>query len=76
MNNLDWAVKYAEHGFSVIPTNVNLKSPAIPYSNKPSLTDKEITQLWTDNPNLGIAWKMTNIFSIDMTPLSIVGKQK
>lgn len=76
MNNLDWAVKYAEHGFSVIPTNVNLKSPAIPHSNKPSLTDKEITQLWTDNPNLGIAWKMTNIFSIDIDTPKHSGKTK
>lgn len=76
MNNLDWALQYGKQGFSVVPTNVNLKSPAIAHAKKHSLTEQEITQLWTDNPKFGIAWKMTNIFSIDIDTPKHSGKTK
>lgn len=76
MKNIDWALQYGKQGFSVVPTNVNLKSPAISHAKRASLTDQEITQLWTDNPKIGIAWKMTNIFSIDIDTPKHSGKTK
>ena len=66
-NNLEWALNYAKQGFSVIPTKPNnVKEPIFKHAGKPPLTQEEIKQLLSENPNYGIALKMTNIFSIDV----------
>lgn len=52
-SNSDWALNYAKQGFSVVPTNPsNVKIPAIEHAGKPPLTQEEIKQLWTEEPNL------------------------
>lgn len=76
-SNLDWALNYAKQGFSVVPTNPsNVKIPAIEHAGKPPLTQEEIKQLWTEEPNYGIALKMTNIFSIDVDTPQHAGTTK
>lgn len=64
--NLKWALTYAEHGFSVIPVKPNSKIPAIVHADKPPLTTEQVKELWTRNPNYGVALKMDKIFSIDV----------
>lgn len=64
--NLDWALTYAKHGFSVLPLIPNTKHPVFKHADMPPLTTEQIKKYWSENPNYGIAIKMTNIFSIDI----------
>lgn len=64
--NLDWALTYANHGFSVLPLIPNTKHPVFKHADKPPLTTEQINKYWAENPNYGIAIKMTTIFSIDI----------
>lgn len=64
--NLDWVLTYAKHGFSVLPLIPNTKHPVFKHADTPPLTTEQIKKYWSENPNYGIAIKMTNIFSIDI----------
>jgi hypothetical protein len=62
---IDWAIKYAEHGFSVIPINKD-KRPLIKFADKPPLTVEQIKQIWAKYPNTNIALKTDKFFVIDV----------
>ena len=64
-NLVNYALSYAEHGFSVIPIGSN-KRPLIKFANKPPLTNTEIRDLWKKYPTANIALKTDKFFVIDV----------
>ena len=48
-NLVNYALSYAEHGFSVIPIGSS-KKPLIKFADKPPLTNTEIRDLWKKYP--------------------------
>lgn len=64
-NLVNYALSYAEHGFSVIPIGNN-KRPLIKFADKPPLTSTEIRDLWKKYPTANIALKTDNFFVIDV----------
>lgn len=64
-NLVNYALSYAEHGFSVIPIGSN-KRPLIKFADKPPLTNTEIRDLWKKYPTANIALKTDKFFVIDV----------
>lgn len=64
-NLVNYALSYAEHGFSVIPIGNN-KRPLIKFADKPPLTNTEIRDLWKKYPTANIALKTDRFFVIDV----------
>lgn len=64
-NLVNYALNYAQHGFSVIPIGSN-KRPLIKFANKPPLAGDEITKIWDKYPAANIALKTDNFFVIDV----------
>lgn len=64
-NLVNYALSYAEHGFSVIPIGSN-KRPLIKFANKPPLEGDEIKQIWQKYPTANIALRTDNFFVIDV----------
>ena len=64
-NLVNYALSYAEHGFSVIPIGNN-KRPLIKFANKPPLTITEIREIWKKYPTANIALKTDKFFVIDV----------
>lgn len=62
---VDFAIKYAEHGFSVIPIG-QTKRPLIKFADRPPLTVEQIKQIWAKYPNTNIALKTEQFFVIDV----------
>ena len=60
-NLVNYALSYAEHGFSVIPIGNN-KRPLIKFANKPPLEGDEIKQIWQKYPTANIALKTDKFF--------------
>lgn len=65
VNLVNYAVSYAEHGFSVIPIGQG-KKPLIKFAGKPPLTPDEIRKVWQGNPLANIALKTDKFFVIDV----------
>lgn len=65
VNLVNYAVSYAEHGFSVIPIGQG-KKPLIKFANRPPLTPDEIRKIWKENPLANIALKTDKFFVIDV----------
>ena len=65
VNLVNYAVNYAEHGFSVIPIGQG-KKPLIKFANRPALTPDEIRKIWKENPLANIALKTDKFFVIDV----------
>ncbi|GKQ42941.1 DNA primase [Companilactobacillus sp. RD055328] len=63
-NLVNYAVKYAERGMSVLPM-LN-KQPMIKFADKPPLTVAEIEEFWKLHPYAQIALRTTNFFVIDI----------
>lgn len=64
-NLVNYALSYAEHGFSVIPIGSN-KRPLIKFADKPPLTNTEIREIWKKYPTANIALKTDKFFVIDV----------
>ena len=64
-NLVNYALNYAEHGFSVIPISDN-KRPLIKFANKPPLNKTEIHEIWRKYPTANIALKTDKFFVIDV----------
>lgn len=65
MNSLvNFAVSYAEKGFSVIPTLG--KKPLIKFADRPPLTPTEIKEFWKTHPYANIALKTDQFFVVDV----------
>ena len=64
-NLVNYALSYAEHGFSVIPIGSN-KRPLIKFADKPPLTNTEIREIWKRYPTANIALKTDKFFVIDV----------
>lgn len=64
-NLVNYALSYAEHGFSVIPIGSS-KKPLIKFADKPPLTSTEIRDLWKKYPTANVALKTDNFFVIDV----------
>ena len=71
MNCIDYALKYYEQGFSVIPIIPGQKKPMIkwqPYQNERA-TPEQIKQWWTETPNANVGivtGKISDLFVIDL----------
>lgn len=65
-NLVNYALSYAEHGFSVIPINRKDKRPLIKFANRPALTKTEIHELWKKYPLANIALKTEDFFVVDV----------
>lgn len=63
-NLVNYAVSYAEHGFSVIP--VLNKKPLIKFANRPPLGVDEIKEIWRKNPTASIALKTDKFLVVDV----------
>lgn len=63
-NLVNYAVSYAEHGFSVLPM-IN-KQPIIKFKDKPPLTPEEVRKVWKRYPTAQIALRTTNFFVVDI----------
>lgn len=64
-NLVNYAVDYAEKGFSVIPIGSG-KKPLIKFADKPPLTPDEIRKFWKTHPLANIALKTDKFFVIDV----------
>lgn len=64
-NLVNYAVNYAEHGFSVIPIGTG-KKPLVKFADKPPLTADELKQIWKHYPVANIALKTDKFFVIDV----------
>jgi hypothetical protein len=64
-NLVNFALNYAEHGFSVIPIGSS-KKPLIKFADKPPLTSTEIREIWQKYPTANIALKTDKFFVIDV----------
>lgn len=64
-NLVNYALSYAEYGFSVIPIGSN-KRPLIKFADKPPLTHTEIRDIWNKYPTANIALKTDKFFVIDV----------
>ncbi|OHX26780.1 DNA primase [Streptococcus iniae] len=62
----DYALKYAELGFGVIPINPKNKKPMQEFADKPKMSVKQITEFWTEHPNANIALRTIDFFVIDI----------
>ena len=65
VNLVNYAVSYANRGFSVIPIGQS-KKPLIKFAGKPSLTPDEIRKIWKKYPLANIALKTDKFFVIDV----------
>lgn len=65
VNLVNYAVSYANRGFSVIPIGQS-KKPLIKFAGKPSLTPDEIREIWKKYPLANIALKTDKFFVIDV----------
>lgn len=65
VNLVNYAVAYAEKGFSVLPISQN-KKPLIKFAGKPPLTPDEIREIWRKYPLANIALKTDKFFVIDV----------
>lgn len=63
-NLVNYAKRYAEQGFRVIPTIG--KKPLIKFADKPALTPAEIVKFWDHHPFANIALKTDQFFVIDV----------
>ncbi|WP_057770763.1 bifunctional DNA primase/polymerase [Lactobacillus selangorensis] len=63
-NLVNYAVSYAQHGFSVLP--MIGKKPLIKFADQPPLTVDEIENLWKKKPYASIALRTTNFFVVDI----------
>lgn len=64
INLINFAVHYAEKGFSVIP--VLGKQPLIKFADRDPMSPDEIKRFWTTHPYAGIALKTDLFFVIDV----------
>lgn len=64
-NLVNYALNYANHGFSVIPIGQN-KKPLTKFAYKPPLTPDEIRKIWQKYPTANIALKTDKFFVIDV----------
>ncbi|QNQ80805.1 bifunctional DNA primase/polymerase [Lactobacillus sp. PV034] len=64
-NLVNYAVDYAEKGFSVIPIGAG-KKPLIKFAGKPALTPDEIRKIWQTHPLANIALKTDKFFVVDV----------
>ena len=55
-NLVNFALNYAEHGFSVIPIGSS-KKPLIKFADRAPLTSTEIREIWQKYPTANIALK-------------------
>lgn len=62
----NYALKYQEMGFSVIPINPKNKRPMIEFADKPAMTTQEIELFWDSYPNANIALRCDKFFVIDI----------
>lgn len=65
-NLVQYALNYAEKGFSVIPISATSKRPIVAFADKPPLTAKQIKKIWNENPTANIALRTTNFFVVDV----------
>lgn len=65
-NLLKYAIQYAEHGFSVIPTIA--KKPLVKFADKTPLTPDDLRKIWNDNKYIpiNIALKTDKFFVVDV----------
>lgn len=62
---VDYAIKYSEHGFSVIPIGQS-KKPLIKFADKPPLKTDQIKEIWAKYPEANIALKTERFFVVDV----------
>lgn len=62
----DYALKYQELGFSVIPINPKNKMPLIDFADKAPMSATDIETFWSSYPNANIAIRTVNFFVIDI----------
>ncbi|WEV51652.1 bifunctional DNA primase/polymerase [Lactobacillus sp. ESL0731] len=65
VNLVNYAISYAQHGFSVIPIGQN-KRPLIKFADRPALTPDEIERVWQKYPLANIALKTDKFFVVDV----------
>jgi len=66
MEMVDFAVKYARLGLSVIPISPTSKRPLMTFADKPPMTEKEVRKVWDEFPTANIALKTDRFFVIDI----------
>lgn len=65
-NLVNYALAYAQRGFSILPVD-NEKRPLIKkYANQPPLNADEIRKIWEKYPKANIALKTDNFFVVDV----------
>lgn len=65
-NMLHFALGYARRGFDVVPLIPNTKRPMQKFADRPPMTEKEITEVWTKTPNANIALKTRDFWVLDI----------
>lgn len=62
----NYALKYAEKGFYVLPMAAGEKTPLMEFADRPALTAAEISKAWQRHPNADIAFRTVDFFVIDV----------
>lgn len=70
-NLVNYAIAYAQHGFSVLP--MVKKRPLIEFADQPPLKVDEIKRIWRRNPFAQIALRTIDFFVIDIDVHEING---
>ncbi|MGX4764239.1 bifunctional DNA primase/polymerase [Holzapfeliella sp. JNUCC 72] len=65
-NLKEYAKKYAEKGFYVLPMDDKSKRPLIKFADQPPLTVAEIEELWTTYPHAQIALRTVDFLVVDI----------
>jgi len=64
-NLLEYALRYAEKGFYVLPLSQD-KTPLIKFANHPSLTSDDIKTIWNKYPYAQIGLRTVQFFVVDI----------
>ncbi|WP_333603952.1 bifunctional DNA primase/polymerase [Lactobacillus acetotolerans] len=63
---VNYALKYAEKGFYVLPIAAGDKRPLIEFADQPAMDAEKIERAWRRHPNAGIALRTVDFFVIDV----------
>ena len=62
----NYALKYAEKGFYVLPVERNDKRPMIEFADQPAMDSGKIDRFWTRHPTAQIAFRTVDFIVVDI----------
>lgn len=63
---VNYALKYAEKGFYVLPVSILDKRPLIEFADRPAMPADQIKRIWKRHPNAQIAFRTVDFLVVDI----------